>query len=74
MPTLWQTIQNRSPPTVQFFVAVTATAVGAVGAVCAVRRWIISSRISKKIKKKREKCKTAFETLENDLKALEVSI
>ena len=69
MASLWQKIQDRSLPDVKLCIAVTTTAVGVV---YAVHRWIIWSRVNKKIKRKKAKCKAAFESVENRLKALNV--
>ena len=70
MAALWQKIQEGSPANVKLYIAVTVTTVGVVSI---VHRWMIWSRITKKIKRKRAKCQVAFEKIESGLKALEVS-
>ena len=70
MTSLWQKVQEGSPANVKLYVAVATTAVGVV---YVVRRWMVWSKVSKKIKRKRAKCQAAFEKIENSLKALEVS-
>lgn len=69
MAALWQKIQEGSPANVKFYIAATATAVGVV---YVASRWMVWSRVSKKIKRKRAKCQAAFEEVENNLKALEL--
>ena len=70
MAALWQKIQEGSPANVKLCIAATATAVGVV---YVASQWMVWSRVSKKIKRKRAKCQAAFEKIENSLKALEVS-